>query len=384
MTNLIRKIPLVSKGKSISEILPSIIKISSVDIEITRRSILGTSMYSAFKKIIEGTERTIIFQVDGLGFDRVSRLKSKLPFKKENYFKIYTTFPTYTLPAFASFTTGINPSYHGIIAGSFKINGQVKWTGEMKNDKEMILEDSLLWKLEEKGKKCYSILYDQHDDLYNERLYPNRLFVPSIVSCDNLAEEAKIVENRVLDQLFKFSKKNFFLITSYFYYLDALTGKYGKFSPQALNHCLYLLKMIFNISKEFPEKSSFIIIGDHGHTSLKKNVVLNSQVMQNIFSQTGSEMALDGRMLMFYSGNLQLTKKLFEKEYGRYVEEINRKEYINLLGGKYNPEILNRIGGLIYTAKPHFTLRTKPKISKATHGGISNEEFETALICWRN
>lgn len=384
MTDLVKTIPLLSKGKSITEVLPSVFKLLSIEIDDKRRSVLGSEIYDSLKRKFEGAKRIIIFQIDGLGYDRVSQLKNKLPFEKDSIFKIYTTFPTYTLPAFASFVTGISPSYHGIVAGSFKISGQVKWTGEMKNDKDMILEDSLLWELEKKGKKCYSVVYDQHNDFYNGKLYPNRFFVPSVVSCESLVEEAKIIEERVLDQIYKLTEEKFFLMTSYFYYLDALTGKYGKFSPEALNHCLNLFKNIVELSKKFPKKSSFMIIGDHGHTSLKKNVILDSKVMQNIFSQTGSEMALDGRMLMFYSGNLKLIKKLFEKEYGRYVEEVGRKDYLNLLGGEYNPKILERIGDLIYTAKPHFTLRTKPKESKATHGGISNQEFETALICWRN
>lgn len=384
MIDLIKTIPLISKGRSITEILPSIFKLLSIEIDDERRNILGPEIYNVLKRKFEGTERIIIFQIDGLGFDRVSRLKNKLPFEKDSIFKIYTTFPPYTLPAFASFVTGISPSYHGIVAGSFRINDQLKWTGDMKNDKDMILEDSLLWKLEKGGRKCYSVVYDQHNDVYNEKLYPNRFFVPSVISCDNLTEEAKIIEDRVLDQVSRLTKNDFYLMTAYFYYLDALTGRYGKFSKEAINHCLCLIKKIVEVSKKFPKRSLFMIIGDHGHTSLKKNVILDSKVLQDILSRTGSEMALDGRMLMFYSGDFKLTKKLFEDKYGKYIKEISKKDYLNLLGGEYNPEILKRVGDLIYTANPHYTLRTKPKISKATHGGISKQELETALVCWRN
>jgi len=384
MTDLIKILPLISKGRSITEILPSILKLSSIEIDDKRRNILSLEIYNVLKRKFEGVERIIIFQIDGLGYDRVSRLKNILPFEKESIFKIYTTFPTYTLPAFASFVTGIFPSYHGIIAGSFRINGQLKWTGDMKNDRDMVLEDSLLWKLEKSGRKCFSILYDQHDDIYNEKLYPNRIFVPSVVTCDDLTKEAKLIESRVFNQVSRLTNNDFYLVTAYFYYLDALTGRYGKFGREAINHCLWLIKKIIDVSKKFPKRSLFMIIGDHGHTSLKKNVILDSKVMQNILSKTGSEIALDGRMLMFYSGNLKLTRKLFETKYGKYVKEVSKKDYLNLLGGEYNPKILKRIGDLIYTANPHYTLRTKPKISKATHGGISKQEFETALVCWRN
>jgi hypothetical protein len=73
-----------------------------------------------------------------------------------------------------------------------------------------------------------------------------------------------------------------------------------------------------------------------------------------------------------------------QKNYGQYTDEISRKDYIELLGKNCSTKIKNRIGNLIYLAKPHYTLRLKPQKSKATHGGASKEEMETVLGFWEN
>jgi len=112
--------------------------------------------------------------------------------------------------------------------------------------------------------------------------------------------------------------------------------------------------------------------------------LLNQDHLREISTLSGAELALDGRTLMFYSQKPNLTKKLFEKYYGQYTDEISRKDYIELLGRNCSTEVKNRIGSLIYLAKSHYTLRLKPKKSKATHGGGSKKEMETVLGFWKN
>jgi len=220
---------------------------------------------------------------------------------------------------------------------------------------------------------------------YSKFLYPNRHFVSSEFSKkDNLTTEAEKVEKRVFEKIQNFARKNFFILTVYFWYLDEITGKYGKFSRQSINHCIFLFEEIDKLSRAFPKDTLFLFFGDHGHTSLKKNILLNQNHLREFLTSSKTELALDGRILMFYSQKPSLTKKLFEKYYGQYADEISKKEYIELLGKECSAKVKNRIGNLIYLAKPHYTLRLKPKKSKATHGGGTKEEMEIVFGFWEN
>jgi len=376
------------EGGSICNILPSLTRIYSIKPEdrISRLSLIP-QLHQPLKKLALHSKRIVIFEIDGLGFDRVVKIRKNFPFLNQFVFKITSTFPTYTHSAFASFITGTPPSNHGLVAGTFKLDGKIKWVGEIsKREKEnLILADSLLWGFEKKGYKIHSILYDVNKSPYSEFLYPNRHFVSSKFSKkDDLAAEAKTVEKRVFGKIRDFVRKDFFILTAYFWYLDGLSGKYGKFSKESIEHCTFLFKEIGKLNRLFPKDTLFLFFGDHGHTSLKKNVLLNQDYLQEILTLSGAKLALDGRTLMFYSQKPNLTKKLFEKHYGQYTNEISRKDYIELLGKNCSAKVENRIGNLLYLTKPHYTLRIKPKESKATHGGASKEEMETVLGFWKN
>jgi len=372
-------------GYSICNILPSLTDIYSIKPKNNIERIpLAPKIHKSLKKQTKSIKRIVIFEIDGLGFDRIIRIRNKFPFLKENVFKITSTFPTYTHSAFASFVTGTPPSCHGLVAGTFKMGNRIKWIGESSEEKKLILANSLLWEFDKNGLKTYSILYDVNDDNFSKQLYPERIFIPSQVKGKNFIEEAKIVEKRVFQEVQEFAKKDFFLLTAYFWYLDGVTGKYGKFSLESIGHCVFLFEEISKLQNIFPQDTLFIFMGDHGHTSLKKNVLLDQEKIQEISNLSNSQLALDGRTLMFYSKKPRLTKELFEKYYGNYAREIPKKDYLALLGPKCSPEIKKRVGDFIYEAIPQHTFRLKPKDSKATHGGRSREEMETVFGFWRN
>jgi len=376
-------------GGSICNILPSLAKMYSVKSEDgIKRIPLYSEIYLPLEKLAKRVKKIIIFEIDGLGFDRLIKIRSEFPFLKENVFKITSTFPTYTHSAFASFITGVPPSYHGVVAGTFKIDNGIKWIGDNFNginDKNLILANSLLREFEKSGLKTYSILYDVNNNKFSRYLYPKRIFVSSRVSFQNkdLIKEARLVERRVFKEIQKLAKKDFLILTAYFWYLDGITGKYGKFSLESINHCRFLFKEMSKLQKIFPKDTLFIFMGDHGHTSLKKNILLEEKRIREISNLSNASLALDGRTLMFYSNKIELTKKLFRKYYGKYVKEISRKDYFALLGPECSFEIRKRVGNLIYETVPHCTFRLKPKNSKATHGGRSKEEMETVFGFWR-
>lgn len=376
------------EGGSICNILPSLANIYSIKPkDKISRLPLFPQFHQPLKKLTLCSKRIVIFEIDGLGFDRIAKVRKKFPFLSQSVFRITSTFPTYTHSAFASFITGTPPSTHGLIAGTFKLGGKIKWVGEISNreKQDLILADSLLWGFKKRGYQTHSILYDVNKSPYSAFLYPNRHFVSSKFSKKgDLAIKAKTVEKRVFGKIRDFARKDFFILTAYFWYLDGLSGKYGKFSQQSINHCTFLFKEISELNRVFPKDTLFLFFGDHGHTSLKKNVLLNQNHLQEILTSSGAEPALDGRTLMFYSQKPNLTKKLFEKNYGQYTDEISRKDYIELLGKNCSAKVKNRIGNLVYLTKPHYTLRFKPKKSKATHGSASKEEMEIVLGFWKN
>lgn len=367
-------------GKSLSNILPSLLKVKGLNVDDSfGRKVLEKDIFVAFSEAIKTSKRIVLFQIDGLGYDRILKVKEHFSFLKGDVYKVYSTFPTYTLCSFCSFVTGLLPGEHGLLAGTFKLGNEIKWAGQMLDHKDLFWGNSLLFELEKNHYKTYSIKYDLHKDDYNNRLYPNSIFVDTKVGEVDLTQEARVVETRVFAEIEKFCRKKFYFLSSYFYYLDALTGRFGKFSPEAINYLRFVFEKIGEMAVKFPKDTLFLFMGDHGHTSIKENVLLDQKLMQEIYSETGSVMALDGRMISFYGGNLVKTKELFEKTYGKYIEEMSRDDYLRLIGLTERNEILKRIGDLIYTAKPEFTLRNKIKNSLATHGGISQEEFATVF-----
>jgi len=110
--------------------------------------------------------------------------------------------------------------------------------------------------------------------------------------------------------------------------------------------------------------------------------VISKETIERINQRSKSQFALDGRVMMFYSQNPNLTRRLFNKSVGSFVEEISKDNYIRLIGGKC--EVEERIGNLIFLAKSHCTIRLKPKKKKATHGGPSKEEMETVFGFFTN
>ncbi|OGM08501.1 hypothetical protein A2Z67_02105 [Candidatus Woesebacteria bacterium RBG_13_36_22] len=376
------------KGGSICNILPSISDYYSITPKDgIKRFGLKHKINKPFLDEIKGSKRIVIFQIDALGFDLLTKIRKNISFFK-NIFEIDSTFPTYTLPAFASFLTGTPPSIHGLVSGTFKIGNKVKWIGDLscteEEFKKIILSNSLLWDFERKNKKVVSILYDVNNEVYSRSLYPNPEYISTKFSGNDSVKEAITVEKRVFNKIIGHAKANFFILAAYFAYLDGVSGKYGKFSKEAKNHCIFLFAEIVKIFKTFPPDTLFIFMGDHGHMSLKKSILLEEKYIKEITKLSLSEIALDGRVMMVYSKKPLIARKLFKKFYGKYIQEISRNKFKSLLGGNCSPIVADRVGNIIFLAKPGYTLRVKPKEKKATHGGMLKEETETVFGFYKN
>jgi len=369
------------KGNSICNILPTIAKFNGIKtLDGIKRYELSTNKRKNLLGALEKSDRIVFLQIDALGYDLFSRVRKNFDFLK-NSVKISSVFPTYTHTALASFVTGTSPSKHGIVAGTFLKDGIVDWIGNLSkiksHSKNLFTCESLLSDFEKQGKRIISILYDVNDDYYSRYLYPNPVFVSSNSSADSLIKQAYEVEERVFDKILELSSQNFYILTAYFWFLDGISGKYGKFNKNTLNYLNFFFKKVGYLITTLPHNTLFIIIGDHGHTELKKTVVIRQEDIDKINHHCNSKFALDGRLMMFYSANPDLVRKMFSKKIGNNVEEVSRKDYVHFLGGGCKAK--DRIGDLIYLAKSHCTVRVKFKKKKATHGGLSKEETETVL-----
>lgn len=376
------------KGGSICNILPSITDFYSIQPrDGIKRFSLEQKIHKPFLKELRSSKRIVIFQIDALGFDLLTKIRKKISFFK-NIYEIDSTFPTYTLPAFASFLTGTPPSVHGLVSGTFKIDKKIKWIGELLCSegefKNIILSNSLLWDFEEKNKKVFSILYDVNNEVYSRSLYPNPIYISTKFLGSAPIKEATTIEKRVFKKILDFTRTNFFVLAAYFAHLDGVSGKHGKFSKQAKNHCIFLFAEIERIIKKFPPDTLFIFMGDHGHMSLKKSILLEEKHIKEITTLSLSEIALDGRVMMVYSKKPSIARNLFKKYYGKYMQEISRNKFMNLLGGNCSSKVADRIGNIIYLAKPSYTLRFKSKEKRATHGGMLKEEIETVFGFYKN
>lgn len=376
------------KGKSICNILPTLAQFNKIKAsDGIRRFELEGKVREKFLDILAKADRVVILQVDALGYDLFTRIRKNFKFLK-NAEKISSVFPTYTHTAFASFVTGTTPSHHGVVAGTFLKDGKVDWMGNFGKSKSfsknLILSNSLLWEFEKNGKKVISVLYDVNGDYYSKFLYPNIRSVPSTSSKDNLIKQAYEVEKRVFKKASDFSSQDFYILTIYCWYLDGVSGKYGKFSKESISYINFFFKEVETLMKSFPKQTLFLFTGDHGHTSLKKTVVISHEEIEEINKRSEAQFALDGRVMMFYTKKPGLTRKLFQEVVGSNVAEMSKEKYLEMLGGNCSPEIKKRVGNLIYLAKPYCTVRFQPKPKKATHGGPRKSETETVFGFFMN
>jgi|GEM_PF-4668516 len=374
------------KGRSICNILPTIAEYNSIkSSDGVRRYILDEDIRSKFIEDLREAKRVVILEVDALGYDLYAKIKSKFSFL-ENSIKISSVFPTYTHTAFTSFITGTSPSKHGVVTGTFMKDGVVDWMGNLskseKFSRNLITCESLLQNFNKQGKKIVSILYDVNDDNFSKYLYPNPIFVSSKSSAQALIEQAYDVEKRIFEKILEVPPHDFYILSAYFWFLDGVSGEYGKFNEKTLNYLDFFFRRVEYLMKKFPRKTLFVIMGDHGHTSLRKTIVIDEETIERINQKSKSQFALDGRLMMFYSQNPNLTRRLFNKGVGKFVEEISKDSFIRLIGE--GCEVEDRIGNLIFLAKPHCTIRLKPKKKKATHGGPSKEEMETVFGFFMN
>ncbi|OQA93172.1 MAG: Type I phosphodiesterase / nucleotide pyrophosphatase [Microgenomates group bacterium ADurb.Bin219] len=374
------------KGGSICNILPTIAEYNSIKTsDRVERYTLEKETRVKFIEKLREAKRIVILEVDALAYDLFARIKKGYGFLEDSI-KISSVFPTYTHTAFASFITGASPSKHGVVAGTFMKDGVVDWMGNLskseKFSRNLITCESLLQNFNKQGKKVVSILYDVNDDNFSRYLYPNPIFVSSKSSAQILIEQAYDVEKRVFKKILEFAPRDFYILSAYFWFLDGVSGEYGKFNKETFNYLKFFFRRVEHLMKKFPRKTLFVIMGDHGHTSLRKTIVIDQKSVEKINQISKSQFALDGRVMMFYSQNPNLTRRLFNEEAGSFVEEMSKNNYVRLIGGRC--EVEDRIGNLIFLAKPHYTVRLKPKKKKATHGGLSKEEMQTVFGFFMN
>lgn len=374
------------KGGSICNILPTIAEYNSIETSdrVERYPLEKETRVKFIEKLSEA-KRIVILEVDALGYDLFARIKSKYGFLEDSI-KMSSVFPTYTHTAFASFITGTSPPQHGVVAGTFMKDGVVDWMGNLSKSenfsRNLIICESLLQNFNQQGKKVISILYDVNDDNFSKYLYPNPIFVSSKSSAQGLIKQAYDVEERVFERILEFASSDFYILSAYFWFLDGISGEYGKFNKETFNYLEFFFRRVEHLMEKFPRETLFVIMGDHGHTSLRKTIVIDQKTVEKINQRSKSQFALDGRVMMFYSQNPNLTRRLFNEEAGSFVEEMSKNNYIRFIGGRC--EVEDRIGNLIFLAKPHYTLRLKPKKKKATHGGLSKEEIQTVFGFFMN
>lgn len=376
------------KGKSICNILPTLAKFNEIKVsDGIKRFELKINIRKKLLEALTKAERVVILQIDALGYDLFARVRKNFNFLK-NSVKISSVFPTYTHTAFASFITGTFPSCHGIVAGTFLKDGKVGWMGNFGkskvSSKNLILSNSLFWEFEKQGKKVISILYDVNGDYYSKYLYPNIKAVSSESDLDSLLEQAYEVEKRVFKKALGLSSQDFYILAVYFWFLDGVSGKYGKFSKKTLDYINFFFKEVETLMEKFPKRTLFLFMGDHGHISLKKTVVIGQEQIEKINKRSGAQFTLDGRVMMFYTKKPELTRKLFQEMVGGSVVEISKEKYLKMLGDNCSPEVETRVGNLVYLTKPHCTVRFQPKPKRATHGGPSKSEVETVFGFFMN
>jgi uncharacterized protein len=267
--------------------------------------------------------------------------------------------PTATYSAHCSIVTGTYPNVHGIVGNSFYDKGSRTIIDfDFDDVNKYVLSETLL-----------------------ERIQGTKITIGEPVT-----RGAEIVITKAKVQSKKLSRQDAYVINEAVKLIeqykpllmimnlpgvDSIGELYGPLSKEMLNHLEMLDKLISNLKESLEriyDDFLFIILADHGMTSVKENVNL-SEVLDGLNVVT----CISHRAAHIYAINEDVRKIL------RRLEADDRFEAII-----FNKKLVNyqlkspRSGDLVVIAKDGYELGLKPL--KGSHGGISPNEIFVPLV----
>jgi predicted AlkP superfamily pyrophosphatase or phosphodiesterase len=241
----------------------------------------------------------ILISIDGFAYDYLNKYQPK------NLLSLANTgvtakgmqpiFPSKTFPNHLSIVTGVYPAKHGIVHNKFfhrKLNKEYSLGAG--NIEPSWLTAKPIWTLaEEQGLKS-AIYFWPESETTVEGVLPSYYF-PYVHNTPNIKRV-----NQIVNWLKLPSGQRPDFIASYFSTIDSIGHKHGRGSielQKAIDEIDLLLGTLINkISSETTLTPNFVIVSDHGMTSIEKGAAIE---WKNIFSNFENINVINGQTQLY-------------------------------------------------------------------------------------
>ncbi len=347
----------------------------------------------SFEGILKHAKKIVIFLVDGMGYEKFTKMNEELNF--QDVLKVSSVFPTTTTAAVTSWFTAKTPKEHGML-------GYILYLREIGSITNMIefsypgVEGGMFSNM---MKKRIHRLENVFDALREREHYGGVLTHASIANSGLsylIHRNGHIMSYYYMGDLLATLKKRLSedwtgILYVYWGHLDGLGHKKGPDSDAYTIEMKRILTELKRFSEEsLNDETLLVITSDHGMIQIpptRNNFLKPSDNFNRLLSSPpGGEM----RMMYFYlarRNSVDLLKDYFNSNYPNTVDFLTPRDALDmeLFGtGRTHPELYNRIGDVIMVAREDnaFTYLYSGGEEKLSgmHGGLTSEELYVPAI----
>jgi len=339
----------------------------------------------ALDEIINDANNVVLFILDGLGNNILNKVSLNGYFNKNKLCEITSVFPSTTVAAINTVSTGLTPVEHGWLGWTlyFSEVGRTievfrnKYVGHKEevtlNYYDILDYENIFTKIKKNNLKCNYFRPDSiPTNMKDSDNFTYKSFKKGLKSLNN------VLNNNLIND------KSF----TYFYYDDPDKTLHIKGTKSFI--VKYKIRKIEKlIKKSFLKVKSntvYIISADHGLTDIDGYIYLRDD--KDIYKMLKHRISIESRASAVFVKDKykQEFKEVFLKKYGDIFDVYSKEEVLkdNILGyGIPHNKVDSFLGDYLVVSKDkwclHFSTEHK-KLFKASHAGMTEDEMIVPLI----
>jgi len=339
----------------------------------------------ALDEIINDADNVVLFILDGLGNNILNKVSLNGYFNKNKLCEITSVFPSTTVAAINTVSTGLTPVEHGWLGWTlyFSEVGRTievfrnKYVGHKEevtlNYYDILDYENIFTKIKKNNLKCNYFRPDSiPTNMKDSDNFTYKSFKKGLKSLNN------VLNNNLIND------KSF----TYFYYDDPDKTLHIKGTKSFI--VKYKIRKIEKlIKKSFLKVKSntvYIISADHGLTDIDGYIYLRDD--KDIYKMLKHRISIESRASAVFVKDKykQEFKEVFLKKYGDIFDVYSKEEVLkdNILGyGIPHNKVDSFLGDYLVVSKDkwclHFSTEHK-KLFKASHAGMTEDEMIVPLI----
>ena len=364
---------------------------------------------------LEGSDRVIVFLVDGLGYDLVVRESSRNPkslFRRfanaGTLFPATSTFPSTTTTAITTVNTGLTPQQHGIIGYTMYLRemgvvaNMISFSPapDPRRDvltimgldpRSLLPTDTIHEVLAKNGVRSQVLTRRIYKNTALSRLaHAGATITTYVNSSDLFVALRRQIEDESTSPLYVFA---------YWDALDSIAHLYGPEAEEVtaeLASLCYSLKteLLDKLGRRSARKTTLIITGDHGFASTPEEKIILASNYRHFMDYLQLPPTGDSRASIIHvkAGRLDEARAYLSSKFAGRLTVIDSEAALQagLFGyGRIHKELRSRIGDLIIL--PHddhsfvypYRRREEGFGLKGSHGGLSRGEMLIPILASR-